>query len=236
MEFIVAAFTLGFLGSVHCIGMCGPIAMALPLSNAGKLKRATGAFVYNFGRAFTYALLGGLFGLLGKGFVISGYQQILSISLGVILLAALLFPNQLSSQFGLTKVIAPLVAKVRYLLGSLFKQKKLSSLFFIGVLNGLLPCGLVYVAVAGAIATGEAGKGSIFMALFGLGTIPAMLTVSLLSTGIHTVWRNRIRRAAPFFIGLMACIFILRGLNLGIPYLSPELSKTDCTQHTCCHK
>lgn len=236
MEFLVAAISIGFLGSFHCIGMCGPIAMALPVGRETKFKRVAGGVVYNLGRVFTYGVFGLLFGLLGKGFVIGGYQQILSITIGVIILLSLLLPAHATSFFGLTKVILPIITKVKSLLSNLFKQKSFASLFLIGVLNGLLPCGLVYLGVAGAIATGDAWKGSLFMMMFGLGTLPAMLFVSMATSAISLEWRSKVRRAVPVFVGVMACVLILRGMNLGIPYVSPELSKIDCTKHSCCHK
>ena len=236
MDVLIAAISLGFLGSFHCIGMCCPIAMALPLGRETKFKRVVGSIVYNLGRVFTYGVFGLLFGLLGKGFVIGGYQQILSITLGIIILLGLLLPSRVTSFFGLTKIILPIVTKVKSLLGNLFKQKSYASLFSIGVLNGLLPCGLVYLGVAGTIATGDAWKGILFMLMFGLGTLPAMLFVSMASSAISIEWRSKVRRAVPVFVGIMACGLILRGMNLGIPYVSPELSKTDCTKHSCCHK
>lgn len=236
MEFLIAALSLGFLGSFHCIGMCGPIALALPLGRETTFKRIVGGLLYNLGRVFTYGIFGLIFGLLGKGFVLGGYQQVLSISLGVIILIGLFLPAKFSSEMGLIKIIFPFVSKVKSLLSQLFKQKSFSSLFFIGVLNGFLPCGLVYLGVAGAIATGEVIKGSLFMMAFGLGTLPAMFFVSIASNVISMEWRNKVRRAVPVFVGMMACVLILRGMNLGIPYISPELSKTDCTKHSCCHK
>lgn len=236
MEFLIAAISLGFLGSFHCIGMCGPIAMALPLGRETKFKRVAGGIVYNLGRVFTYGIFGLLFGLLGKGFVIGGYQQILSITLGIIILLGLILPSRVTSPFGLNKVLLPLVTKWKSLLGNLFKQKSFASLFSIGVLNGLLPCGLVYLGVAGAIATGDTWKGSLFMMMFGLGTLPTMLFVSMASSVLSVQWRSKVSRAVPFFIAVMACVLILRGMNLGIPYVSPQLSKTDCTKHSCCHK
>lgn len=237
MEFILAALSLGFLGSFHCVGMCGPIAMALPLGSSGSLYRMLGAVTYNSGRIITYGLLGLLFGLVGKGFVIGGYQQALSIVLGLAILLTLLFPSVLTSSAGLTKIISAPVSKLKSLLRGLFARESFSALFLIGVLNGFLPCGLVYIGVAGAIATGDAIKGSLFMMAFGAGTIPALLAVSMAGNLITVQWRAKMRKAVPVFIGIMAVVLILRGLNLGIPYVSPELSKTDCTKHTCCkHK
>jgi uncharacterized protein len=236
MSFLLAALSIGFLGSFHCIGMCGPIAMALPLGRESRLKQITGALIYNVGRMITYGLLGLLFGLLGKGFVIGGFQQVLSISLGLLILLGLFLPSKLTARFALMRFIGPLVIKAKSTLGKLLRQKNFNSLFLIGILNGLLPCGLVYLGVAGAIATGDSIKGSLFMLTFGAATVPAMLFVSLASNTIGVKSRIIMRKAVPVFAGAMAFILILRGLNLDIPYISPELSKTDCTQHSCCHK
>lgn len=236
MEIWIAALSLGFLGSFHCVGMCGPIALALPIRGSGRMLRVFGALTYNTGRTITYATLGALFGLLGKGFVIGGYQQALSISLGVIILTGLLMPKSWVSKLSVMPVVNPVVSKLKFALGTLFNHGSIASLFFIGILNGLLPCGLVYMAVAGAIATGEMWQGSVFMALFGWGTVPAMMLVTMASGAFSLQWRRRIRRAVPLFVGLMACVLILRGMNLGVPYISPALSKTDCTKHTCCSK
>lgn len=231
---ITTALLLGFLGSFHCVGMCGPIALSLPLNRASAFTKGMGAFLYNAGRAFTYMCFGFLFGLMGKGFVIAGYQQLLSILAGSLILIFFLFSgiksnNAISSLFGF-------VSKLKMQLSKQFKKSSNSSLFFIGILNGLLPCGLVYLGIAGAIATGNGFQGSMFMAFFGLGTLPAMFTMSLMNNWISLNFRNRIRKAMPVFIIGMALLLILRGMNLGIPYVSPEMSATEAKCHKCCRK
>lgn len=236
MEWMIASFALGFLGSIHCIGMCGPIALALPLPEHHFRAKLSGILLYNGGRILTYSIFGALFGLVGKGFIIAGYQQILSITLGFLLLLAVIAPERYFSKFGITAFLLAPISKLKSHLADLFRQRSYQALLIIGILNGLLPCGLVYLGVAGAIATGSPWQGSLFMMLFGMGTLPAMTFISLSSQKIGSGWRNKIRKAVPSFIIMMACILILRGMNLGIPYISPELSKTDCTQHQCCHK
>jgi len=236
MEFLLAALTLGFLGSFHCVGMCGPIALALPVDHSHPTKRVLGTLSYNLGRIITYGAMGALFGLLGKGFVMAGYQQWLSIGLGVAILIGVLWPQSWGTSTVFLSPIYRIVAHIKKALGRLFRKKSLESLLFIGLLNGLLPCGLVYMGVAGAIASGSPLQGAVFMMVFGLGTAPAMLGVTLLSGHITLQWRNKIRRAVPVIVSTMAILLILRGLNLGIPYISPEMSKTDCTKHSCCQK
>ncbi|MCK6648552.1 MAG: sulfite exporter TauE/SafE family protein [Bacteroidia bacterium] len=236
MTFIWAAITLGFLGSFHCVGMCGPIALALPLNHNSLWSKIIGALLYNFGRMFTYALLGSLFGLLGQSVVIAGYQQALSITLGVIILIMVLLPSSTYGRFKITAFIYSYIGKLKQKLGSLFQKRSYSSLFFIGTLNGLLPCGLVYLGIAGAIATGNSLEGALFMAMFGLGTLPAMFILGMLGNSISINIRNRINKAIPVFVVAMALLLILRGMNLGIPYISPEMSvsKPECSK--CCHK
>lgn len=225
---------MGFIGSFHCVGMCGPIALALPLNRQNTFTRIFSGLLYNTGRVLTYATLGMLFGLLGKGFIIAGYQQVLSIALGSIILLFAFFPQKYAGRFSVTRYAFAFVSQVKTALGNLFKQKSYSAIFSIGVLNGLLPCGLVYLGVAGAIATGMPIKGALFMAAFGLGTLPAMLAVSIFSNLVSSHFRSRIKKAVPVFVVAMAGLLILRGLNLGIPYVSPQLDKNDCTKHVCC--
>lgn len=234
MNLIFTAITLGFLGSFHCVGMCGPIALALPLKRDSVTSKISGAILYNVGRMLTYALLGLLFGLVGQSFVIAGYQQALSITIGVAILLLVLFSSKISGKFKTTAFIYSAIGQLKQKLSSLFKKSSYSSLFFIGILNGLLPCGLVYLGIAGAIATGNGLQGSLFMAIFGLGTLPAMLALALLGNAISVNFRNKINKVIPVFVVSMALLLILRGMNLGIPYISPEMSSTKPVCHKCC--
>lgn len=234
--FLLAAISLGFLGSFHCIGMCGPIALALPVKRNSPWNIFLGSLIYNVGRIITYACIGMLFGIVGKGFALAGLQNTLSIVLGATILIFLFIPKQsiASIHFG---GVFHLLEKLKSGIRKLFGIHTLQSLFFIGLLNGLLPCGLVYLGVSGSVATGDALKGSLFMATFGLGTLPAMLTVTLMRDYISIRFREKIRKAIPVFVGIMAVLLILRGLNLGIPYVSPSIKNTNGIEcHKCCKK
>ena len=235
MEIIIPAISLGLLGSFHCIGMCGPIALALPVHQYSFEKKLLGILLYNVGRIITYTMIGLLFGLLGQSFFIGGLQQALSISIGLLLLFSVIvsqinFANKPRFQF-----LYSFVNATKNQLGSLFNKKGLHYLLFIGLLNGLLPCGLVYLGIAGAIATGHYIKGAEFMFYFGLGTIPIMYTVAFFGQFITLKYRNHIRKAMPVVISAMAILLITRGLNLGIPYVSPRFAK-QTNSVTCCHK
>jgi sulfite exporter TauE/SafE len=236
MELIIAAISLGLLGSFHCIGMCGPIALALPVHQYSPLKKYLGIFLYNLGRVVTYTFLGVVFGLLGQSFFLGGFQQILSIAIGVLLLLSVILTNvkALNTTKGLGFIYS-FINSVKLQLGSLFNKKGLHFLFFIGLLNGLLPCGLVYLGIAGAIATGHYIKGAEFMFYFGVGTVPVMYAVAFLGQFITLKYRNHIRQAMPYVVSVMAVLLIVRGLNLGIPYLSPQFEK-ETHKVSCCEK
>jgi len=232
--YLLAAISLGFLGSFHCIGMCGPIALSIPVKRNTRWSFFGGSLVYNSGRMLSYAAMGLLFGLVGQGFAIAGWQSALSIALGVLILVLLFLPA------GLVRKVSPLqwFTRLRAALQKLFGVHTTRSLLIIGLLNGLLPCGLVYMGIAGALATGGALQGALFMAAFGLGTFPAMLAVGMARNHISIRMRERIRKAMPVFIAGMALLLILRGMGLGIPYLSPSIEKNSCggMHHQCCNK
>jgi uncharacterized protein len=234
--FLAAAISLGFLGSFHCVGMCGPIALVIPVKRTSALSVFAGGLVYNSGRLVTYSLMGLLFGLAGQEIVLAGWQNALSVGLGILIFLLLLLPQAYRFKIPGGIFIRSL-EKVKSSIRTLFGIHTYRSLFLIGLLNGLLPCGLVYLGIVGAVATGNTLNGSLFMFGFGLGTVPAMLAVTLIKDYISIRFRERIRKTVPVFVGTMALLLILRGLNLGIPYLSPsvETSGGSC-HHQCCHK
>jgi uncharacterized protein len=225
MAFFLAAFSLGFLGSFHCIGMCGPIALALPIGQVSFSKKIILILFYNFGRIVTYSLFGLAAGLIGTAFVLSGYQQILSISVGLLLVFSVIISGRIQRIKNFNNSVFSVFNTVKKMLSQLFLKKGKGPLFLIGTLNGLLPCGLVYMGVAGALASGEILKGGLFMAVFGLGTLPVMLLLPFAGSVITVGFRNNIRKAVPVLITITGLLLILRGLNLGVPYLSPKLDK-----------
>ena len=228
---LLTALTIGFFGSFHCIGMCGPIALALPVPKSSNIIFFGGRVLYNFGRLISYGLMGLLFGLLGKGFAVWGYQQSLSIALGVIIIILLFIPARYKNKVLGMNIILKITEPLKKSIGNLFKKDNLPAFLLIGFLNGFLPCGFVYIGLAGAAATGSLVTGMLFMIMFGLGTVPAMLAVSLFGKLITLNIRRKISRAIPVLAFMLAVIFILRGLNLGIPYLSPRMMGPKATMH-----
>ena len=224
LEF-ASALMLGLVGSLHCAGMCGPIAIALPLNNQSWFSRISGGLLYNAGRTFTYSVLGAFFGLAGMGLALGGLQQWVSIILGAAMILAVLIPRLGSAGKKLAGLTDSLTGLMKKPFVRLFKARTFGSLFIIGLLNGFLPCGLVYIALAGALVMSRVHEGALYMVFFGIGTIPMMLAISLAGNIISQKLRNRLSKAIPLFIILLGILFILRGLNLGIPYISPKLSQ-----------
>jgi hypothetical protein len=234
-QLIIAAFTIGLLGSFHCVGMCGPLALSLPLNNDSFWSKFSGALLYNMGRIVTYSTFGLVFGTIGKSLSFFGYQQWISIALGIAIIFFVVLPKRFSS-FNNSNAVIKFLENLRTALGKLFAKDNHFSLFSIGLLNGLLPCGLVYMAAAGAIATGDILKSVVFMAFFGLGTLPIMWSVAFFGNYIGISIRQKIRTAYPYLMTLMACLLILRGMGLGIPYISPLVEKEKQVVQGCCAK
>ncbi len=218
---LISAFILGLLGSFHCLGMCGPIAFMLPLNRTNAYKKVSQITIYHAGRLLAYGIIGLIFGLIGKSLYIFGFQQQLSIITGLLMILIVLIPQKTFNKYNVSKPIYKLISKVKSALGNALKKKTPDTFLTIGFLNGFLPCGLVYMALFGAIAGGDILKGSFYMILFGLGTIPLMTTAIYFSNFLKGTARQKIQKVIPIFIVCVGLLFIIRGLGLGIPYLSP---------------
>jgi sulfite exporter TauE/SafE len=220
-SFLIAAFVLGFGGSFHCIGMCGPIALSLPALN-DRDKWIT-SLLYLSGKTITYSLLGLLFGLFGKQLMLAGLQQGLSIAAGILLLIVVAMMLVQAKQLHQNKLTLWISNKLIPLFGLAKRSHGLVALNM-GFVNGLLPCGLVYIGLIGSLTTGSALNGMLFMAAFGLGTMPIMLSFLLMAKQFSLNFRNKIKKLAPAFVALVAVLLIVRGLGLGIPYVSPQIN------------
>ena len=218
---LLSALILGFMGSLHCVGMCGPIAFMLPVDRTNNYKKFGQIFIYHFGRLLAYGIIGLIFGLLGKGLSIFGLQQKLSIAIGALMILVILIPYKTFNKYNLSKPIYKIISKVKNQLGKELKKKSPDTFLTIGFLNGFLPCGLVYMALFASIAMGDALQGSLYMVLFGVGTLPLMTAAIYFSNLLKGGVRQKVQRAIPVFVVIIGVLFILRGLGLGIPYVSP---------------
>lgn len=224
MNPLFTGLLFGIAGSLHCIGMCGPIVLAIPPGTSGRVQLIVRKIIYNFGRIITYSVIGVIFGLLGQNLNLFGFQQTASIIAGVIILVAIFIQYLIPGLSKKISFVPILVMRVQELLRKFLKKESIFASLLLGIVNGFLPCGFVYMAMAAALAYGSIINSSLFMAGFGLGTFPAMFLASILPTLLSVRKRISIQRYIPAFSVVLAILFILRGLNLGIPFLSPKMN------------
>ncbi len=218
---LYTALIFGLISSLHCIGMCGPIAMMLPVSRNNPAEKVLQLFLYHAGRLTSYALLGLLFGILGRSLYLAGVQQNISIGVGILMITIALVPENVVAKYNFSKPIYKVISKVKSGLGRQFKRKTPDAFFTIGLFNGLLPCGLVYAALFGAIAMQNVGLGMLYMILYGVGTIPLMSAVVYIANFLSFPFRSKLQKIVPLVTVVIGLLFVLRGMGLDIPYLSP---------------
>jgi len=221
---LLSAFILGLVGNFHCLGMCGPIALAIPLKDNSTSTRLLSILIYNAGRIFTYTLLGALIGFIGKGVFLMGFQQKLSIILGIVIIvyAVFIIVKRKSSQ--LNNLLATKFYRLKNAMGSFLRKKTYDANLLLGLLNGLLPCGMIYIALAGALASESVFSSAAFMLFYGLGTLPVMMILPWVATYISSNVRIRLNKIIPYTLLVFGLLLVLRGSNLGIPYLSPQVA------------
>ncbi len=219
---LYTALIFGLISSFHCVGMCGPIAMMLPVDRTNEAKKVLQILTYHVGKLTAYGALGLVFGLLGKSFYVAGWQQQMSIILGILMITVAIVPEKVFARYNFSKPVYKIISNVKSKLGKQFKSKSYSSLFTIGLLNGFLPCGMVYVAIFGAIAMQSVSFGVLYMLLFGVGTIPMLTVVVYVSQFLSFSFRNTLQKVIPIVAIAIGMLFIIRGLGLDIPYVSPS--------------
>jgi sulfite exporter TauE/SafE len=209
--------------------MCGPIALAIPVKSNSPGARIASILIYNLGRILTYALLGGIFGIFGKGLFLMGFQQQVSIVLGLfIVISAILILINRKVDFT-AKLLKGKLLKLQQQMSKYLRKQGYSNNFILGFLNGLLPCGLVYFALVGAMATGTTSTGIIFMVMFGIGTLPVMILLPWIKDYLTTSLRSKLQKSIPIMLIIFGSLLVIRGANLGIPYLSPKVEKPKVT-------
>ncbi len=240
---LIVGLVLGLAGSLHCVGMCGPLVLMMP---SGWL----GSVAYHLGRTFTYVLMGLLAGLMFQVVDIRAFQSEFSIGVGLVFLVMWVYQRwgflidrwvggqredvgvdlDKSQSLGF---LASLRGRVLQLYASAMKGDDLRWRAVAGFANGLLPCGLVYGALMAAVGQGTTG-GSMFLMLgFGLGSMPSLFVLGLVGSRIGSRVRKYWSKLLPWWLLLMGIWFVLRGLNLGIPYLSPDVKMGE-KHGSCC--
>ncbi len=233
MEYAVAII-LGLTGSFHCLGMCGPLLLATPFKKQDEKSLLVWyPVLYHIGRILSYAILGVLLGMVGGSFKLVGLQQYFTIGIALIMLMYVL-----DTYIFKTRVIFKFLHLPSFKMNPWIKRaftiKNFAlSRFTLGILNGFLPCGLVFMAMGGALVQKNWMFSLLFMVLFGIGTTPLLLALIFSKNFIAQKYMPTIHKLIPYVSLLIAVLFLLRGLNLGIPYLSPKFSEN--IQKVKCH-
>lgn len=243
---LIIGLILGLSSSLHCIGMCGPIAMVLPLKDRSAFGVFSGVLQYNIGRIFVYSLLGSIIGAIGLTASLFGTLQVVSIITGIAMIV-FAWQKHLFSGFTAWNSFNGFLSKG---IGTIMGSDSTFKLFLLGALNGLLPCGMIFIALMNAVTAGNPMNGAGAMIAFGLGTLPAMVTVGIAASKMNRSLQQRINTLVPYVLTVVGLLVMLRGMNLNIPYISPSIKATkkieavnECTQHNphqevkmeCCH-
>lgn len=231
-QVIISGGALGLVSSFHCVGMCGPLALSLPIHHYSKTRQHMAIGLYNLGRVLTYSSLGLILGLAGRQLYLAGWQQVLSIVLGIVILI-LALQYFFLKKLGEPRWLATFHQNVIRWMSRLLESNQLIAFLGLGAANGLLPCGMVYLAIAGALSTSQLWESVLFMFAFGLATLPAMIALNLAGLRITMQARRQIKRSMPVVVAFVAMVLILRGLNLGIPFISPILPDKPGTVVAC---
>ncbi len=235
-EAIVAGLLIGTAGSLHCLGMCGPLVLSLPMQSNSLWRFFSERLIYHFGRISIYAILGTIGGIIGGFLAIGRWQQTLSVFWGILLIVAALYVSGKLKLTFLSKLKLPFRNVMFEKAG---RTPGILRFWITGMANGLLPCGLVYIALAGSLSGGNALWGATYMSAFGLGSVPVLLLVSWLGLRASDRLRPMMKRLVPYALFLTGILLTLRGMDLGIPMLSPELKQTASQKEQvmeCCKK
>jgi sulfite exporter TauE/SafE len=220
--YFISALTIGFLSSLHCVGMCGPLALALPLNRTSRVSMLEGIFTYHLGKAITYMLLGVLVGLLGAYIPFHTSQQRLTIFMGILMIVFALYPLIIKKNHRVQQWVIKVLRPFQTEMAKQLKVNRSKAIFGIGLLNGLLPCSMVYLALSISLGIGDLWVSSAYMIFFAIGTLPAIIAFQLFGYSFEQSFRSKIQSWIPIFLLLMGVLLILRGMNLDIPYLSPS--------------
>ncbi|SKB68836.1 sulfite exporter TauE/SafE family protein [Dyadobacter psychrophilus] len=224
------ALTMGLLSSFHCIGMCGPIALALPVQRGNAWQRSSGLLAYNVGRACSYALLGALVGAFSNALALMGYLKYASLLAGLFMLVYVIWPKAFTRFLVAPAILRQPVNFIKNQMAALLGSRKLHGWLLLGSLNGLLPCGLVYLALMSSLATGSSAAGSIFMFVFGMGTWPAMMAVGFFKNWVTPAVRSKFHQITPIFIAFAGIWLLYRSTLFQYPHASYSAVKpiTEC--------
>ena len=222
---------MGLVSSLHCFGMCSPL-QAAALGAFHKNVSSGYIALYHSSRILTYGVLGILAGVIGKGIGLQSWQQETSLLSGLLLLFAFAGFYILRLDKKLLKTLYPFISRLR---SSLEKNRSAKALYFSGsgLINGLLPCGMVYLAIFPAMSSANLGSSFFYMILFGAGTLPLLILSNIGALKFLQTKGKLVQKVIPAMVVITALLLILRGMDLGIPYISPQAPALGASTEVC---
>lgn len=230
IDIVFLAIGMGLLGSIHCMGMCGPLVLGIFKDSLS--SKPYNYILYHLGKLMAYGTIGFGFGLLGKSLHLFISQQQLSILTGALLLIYYIITKVSGSNEKMSQLTTIIYNRIK----TITNQMPLPKFYLLGFLNGFLPCGLVYLAATSSIATGHVLKSILWMVGFGIGTIPSLTFILWLSRMFQSKFNPILSQIYQQLTLVLAVLLILRGLNLGIPYISPKYNPQEEKVSKCCHR
>lgn len=231
ITFYLSGLFLGLGSSLHCAGMCGPLVLSMPFSDRHGRPSINNVVLYHMGKTISYTILGALFGIFGMGLKIAGSQQFFSIGFGLLILILVIGPKINNT---INNYLRKIENRWSHAMIRLSNAARGRTLLILGLSNGFIPCGIIYIALAASVMTYNALDGAIFMALFGIGTIPILSFIILGQKMIREKIKFKMPNISMWLSIILASLFILRGLGLNIPYISPAINKDqklECCKH-----
>lgn len=232
---MITGFIFGLISSLHCVGMCGPLTLLLPLDKKNEVKFIVQFILYILGKSSTYALFGILFGVIGRGFFLAGLQQNIAIVSGLMLMILAFIPEKRWIKFNFLTPLFKYTNKIKSEFHFILKSKSNFKFYILGFFNGFLPCGLVYLSLFSALRFTTIGEVTLYMFVFGLGTLPLLFLFNRSSNFIKNKWNVTFQKIIPFFIFFIGLMMVLRGLSLNIPYVSPNIINLQVQKQSNCH-
>jgi uncharacterized protein len=231
MTSTAAPFVLGLAGSLHCVSMCGPLLLALPFDTATRMRMTGQALVYHLGRVLTYMIMGGLVGYVGQFIALAGMQKGLSVVAGGLMITMAILSWRVEWLATQLPGMNRFHNFIKRSINTLLRYNHPAATLSLGMLNGFLPCGMVYAALAGAISTSTPLEGGLFMALFGFGTLPLLLVLMLAGRSAPKSWRAAMTRWQHALFLIVGILLIIRGLHLDLSLFRSAVPPADFDCH-----
>ena len=216
MTIFLAGLLLGVVSSVHCLGMCGPLVLSIGprLDRTARTTQVARLLLYHGGRVATYTLLAIPAGLAGRMLWVQGLGRAVAIAAAIALIAAAMGMRGLQTFGAVARLSASAAGRACAAAARWRRSRPALGAVAAGAANGLLPCGMVYAAVVVAAASGTVANAFSTMVGFGVGTMPALVALSMSAASLPLGFRSRLQRLTPVVLLLAAALLLVRAFDV----------------------